>query len=329
MSVATSSNLLLTLHRWASRQDENFITDAFTHLLQRLILEDTRAGLGLIEKLIGKRLPIECDPASIHVSTQVTLAKGRPDLVIGWPQHLVYVEAKVESGLGNRQLERYLEELDTKVPPERSTLVVLSRYPVDVDQGIVDRVVARRWYQVAHWLIESLEQNLVTDNINKFLVDQLVGFFKARNITMERVEPEIVAGVRSFKSLVAMVTEAISARRTTMAPSFGRDWAGWYFDKKVQDFFYGVYYERPNVVVFETTMCPVPSDADKRLGVGRMSADSTTPNKRKWCNDLVLDSEEVKFFVLSREEQMRRIETFLAECIDAANRIREVQQHGN
>jgi len=329
MSVATSNNLLLTLHRWASRQDENFITDAFTHLLNRLILEDTQAGLGLIEKLTGKKLPIDLDSANVHVSTQVTLAKGRPDLVISWPLHLVYVEAKVESGLGNRQLERYLEELDIRVPPERSTLVVLSRYPVGVDQGIVDRVVARRWYQIAHWLIESLEHNLVKDTINRFLVGQLVGFFKSRNITMERVEPELVAGVRSFKSLVAMATEAIAARKLSMEPSFGRYWAGWYFDKTRQDFFFGVYYESPSVVVFETKKCPVPSDADQRLGFGRMSGDSSTPNKRKWCNDLVLDSDDVNFFALTREEQMHRIDTFLVECIAAANRIREVEQHGN
>lgn len=148
MSPTTSNNLLLTLHRWASRQDENFITDAFTHLLQKLILNDSRAGIGIIEKLTGKRFPAESDPASIRISTQVTLAKGRPDLVISWPLYLIYVEAKVESGLGKRQLERYLEELDSKVPLERSTLVVLSRYPVGVGEEIINRVVTRRWYQI-------------------------------------------------------------------------------------------------------------------------------------------------------------------------------------
>lgn len=327
MSAATSNNLLLVLHRWASRQDENFITDAFTHLLQRLIREDGIAGLGLIQKLTGGRISTECDPASIQVSTQVTLAKGRPDLVIRWPGHLVYVEAKVESGLGNRQLERYLEELDAKVPSDCSTLVLLSRYPVDVGRVIVDRVTARRWYQIAHWLIESLEQNLVKDTINRFLVNQLVGFFTARNITMERVEPDLITGIRSFQSLMAMLAEAISAKRMTMAASFGRDWAGWYFDREKQEFFFGVYYVRPNVVVFETKMCPVPSDANERLGIGRMSRDSTTPNKRKWCNDFVLDSEDMKFFALSREEQMRCIEGVLSDCIFSANRVREDQQH--
>lgn len=146
---------------------------------------------------------------------------------------------------------------------------------------------------------------------------------------MERVEPELLAGIRSFRSLVAMVTEAIAARKSTMEPSFGRHWAGWYFDKTKQDFFFGVYYESPSVVVFETKKFPVPSDADQRIGFGRMSGDGTTPNKRKWCRDLVLDSDEVNFFALNREEQMRQIEIFLAECINAVNSIREVQQHGN
>jgi hypothetical protein len=105
------NNLLTALHRWASRQDENFITDAFAHLLRHLLADDAAVGRKLLQFLTDEKFSVGSNNGSIQVKTQVTLAQGRPDIEISSECQLVYVEAKVESGLGDRQLERYVIEL--------------------------------------------------------------------------------------------------------------------------------------------------------------------------------------------------------------------------
>jgi len=319
MTTSRNTNLLVALHHWASRQDENFITDAFAHLLRHLIARDKMVGLELLCYLTDERLSVTFDDSPIEIRTQVTVAKGRPDIEISSIDHLVYVEAKVESGLGDRQLERYLEELDACKSPEASTLVVLSRYPVEIHSDISKRVVTRRWYQVAHWLIEALARGDIKDCVNKFLVEQMIDFFKSRNIMMEKVGPEMLTGVRAFRSLTAMLSEAILAQGMTPKISFGHHWAGHYIDK--QDFFFGIYYERLNILVFETYQFPVIADVSLDLGIGKIVRDSYTLNKHKWRNELALDSEECNFFEQTRECQMQCIEKFLSDSLEAVKKV--------
>lgn len=319
--AATTNNLLITLHRWASQQDENFITDAFAHLLRHLLADDEGVGVELLQYLTGERFPVVSSAKIIQVRTQVTVAQGRPDIEFSSKDHLVYVEAKVESGLGNRQLERYLEELDDRKPPQATTLVVLSRYPVEIPPAIGDRVIAKRWYQVAHWLAERKCE--VKNVVNTFLIEQIIEFFEARNITMEKVGPEMLPGLKAFRSLMAMVSEAITAQKMTMKDSFGRDWSGYYLDKEKQDFFFGLYHDRPHVLVFATNKFPIVADADKQLGFGKVERASYAPNKRVWINELFLDSEEAPFFALSRKEQMDRVEAVLSKSLIAVQKIRQ------
>jgi len=321
MTTSRNTNLLVALHHWASRQDENFITDAFAHLLRHLIARDKMVGMELLSYLTNERLSVTFGDSPIEIRTQVTVAKGRPDIEICSIDHLVYVEAKVESGLGDRQLERYLEELDACKSPEASTLVVLSRYPVEIHSDISKRVVARRWYQVAHWLIEALERGDIKDCVSKFLVEQMIDFFKARNITMEKVGPDMLTGVRAFRSLTAMLSEAIFAKRMTVKDSFGREWAGYYFNKKEQDFFLGVYYEQLNILVFETHNFPVIPDISTVLNTGKIVRANHIRNKHQWKNELALDSEEFNFFEQTRECQMQCIEKFLSDSLEAVKTV--------
>lgn len=321
MTTSRNTNLLVALHHWASRQDENFITDAFAHLLRHLIAKDKMVGMELLSYLNNERLSVAFGDNPIEIRTQVTVAKGRPDIEISGIDHLVYIEAKVESGLGDRQLERYLEDLDACKSPEASTLVVLSRYPVEIHSDISTRVVTRRWYQVAHWLIDALARGDIKDCANKFLVEQMIDFFKARNITMEKVGPEMLTGVRAFRSLTAMLSEAILAKGMTSKDSFGRYWAGYYLDKTKQEFFFGVYYERLNILVFETYKLSVIPDISLDLSIGKIVRDSYTTNKHKWRNELALDSKDVSFFDQERDFQMQCIEKFFSDSLEAVKKI--------
>src|SRR5213082_1993494 len=101
MGVAVQSprnNLLLLLHKWARRQDENFLTEAFAHLLQHLLDEEPEAAVGFLESLTGGFLRVKAAEARhVALRTQIILSEGRPDLEIRTIEQLVYVEVKSES----------------------------------------------------------------------------------------------------------------------------------------------------------------------------------------------------------------------------------------
>lgn len=314
MSDATTGNLLTLLHRWAWRQDENFITDAFAHLLRRLVEYDPPAGLQILSRLTNERFSVEWGTQGVTIRTQVTAALGRPDIEIRSPRHLVYVEAKIESGLGYRQLERYLEQQQNELLPIGSTLVILSRYPVDIPESIRPKVIAQRWYEVAHWLDLLLGQGLVSDPVNKFLVEQFLGFLQGRNITMEKVGPELIPGVRAFRSLISMAAEVIASHGLSTASTFGREWAGYNFYKAKQEYFLGMYYEQPQSLVFQTNFAVSP-EAVTEIGTGKVI-------NRQWRNELPLDDEAEPFFSLDRGQQLDRIAQFLERSLELAQKVR-------
>ena len=307
-----SENLLTSLHRWASGQDENFITEGLAHLICRLLDNDPIVGVEFVRRLTGGKINIaDADAASSRVSTQVSLVLGRPDLEIRNGHQLAFVEVKVESGLGNRQIERYLAELDKNTDCADKTLVLLCRYSTEVSPDVSSRVVKRRWFEIADWLRELRVG--IEEPISSFLADQFIEFLKTRGITMEKVGPELVLGIRSLHSLLMMIEETLNWTKTAYTSTKGRDFVG--FNLVGKKYFFGIYDADPQILVFETYECPVPEDAVGRTGgVGKVFEEKYRPLGRKWRNELVLDSPEVRFFEVSKEDQLDRIKSFWLEC---------------
>ena len=135
---------------------------------------------------------------------------------------------------------------------------------------------------------------------------------------MEKVGPELVAGVRAFRSLISMAAEVIASHGISTAPTFGRDWAGYYFDKTKQEYFFGAYYEKPQSLVFETHFAVSP-EAVTEIGMGKVI-------NRKWVNELSLDDEAEPFFSLDRSQQLDRIARFFARSLELAEKFRVPNQ---
>src|SRR3989442_2668705 len=96
--LSPRNNLLLVLHKWAHRQDENFLTEAFAHLLQHLLDEEPEAAVGFLESVTGGYLRVQPAHArQVALRTQIVLSEGRPDLEIRTVEHLIYLEIKSES----------------------------------------------------------------------------------------------------------------------------------------------------------------------------------------------------------------------------------------
>src|SRR5271165_6995279 len=94
------NNLFLRLHKWAHRQDENFLTEALAVVLEQLLVLAPAVGTRLIARLTGDFIDLSpSDASAIELHTQVEAGQGRPDLEIRSPHRLVWVEVKVESDL--------------------------------------------------------------------------------------------------------------------------------------------------------------------------------------------------------------------------------------
>ncbi len=295
-----SNNLLSALYKWAHRQDENFLTEAFVHLLQHLLDFAPASGIEIIRKITCGACFLNPEDASlISISTQVDTEIGRPDIQIRTQDCLVYIEAKKESGLGHKQLERYRAKLLSS-GYTTTKLVLLTRYPVSYDNDAERPDVELRWMQIAEWL-ENLQTNsAVTD----FLIKQFLSFLSERGIRMGKVGWQLTEGQRSLRSLLAMVAEAISSNNLKIYQrSAGWDWIGYYIESNAC--FIGYYFDEPEMLRFEATP-HLPPEPEK-ITRGELFG-------KQWTNRLNLSSEEENFFFAqSKTNQYKLIEKFLQD----------------
>jgi hypothetical protein len=92
------NNLLVSLQKWAERQDENFTTDAFAHLLRRLVEYDFKLARDILRRITGGWLSLtdqEC--GAVRIDTQETVEKGRLDIRVSSLNHLGVIEVKVRA----------------------------------------------------------------------------------------------------------------------------------------------------------------------------------------------------------------------------------------
>ena len=288
----------------------------------------------------------EQNVAHVEIGTQYSIVEGRSDIVIMFPNHLVYIEVKVESGLGHRQLARYRLDL-AQSGHQYTRLILLSRYPfsaTDVEQPDY----AIRWYQIAEWLEAEVRSGLRNQH-SHYVVQQFIGFLQHRNITIQQVRSEIAQAIRAYQAssgeavaglgrmrslsdlakpsdllplhnLLMMLGEALASENIQPKPKFDSGshnggWIGYNVDKMRYWFF--VYYTRPDCVIFDAEKCDVrkiPSD----VFMGKMTSSA---KQVKWRNELDLVSPNVDFFAQSKDRQTEIIEQFLRESYQFARSI--------
>lgn len=133
--MSRGPNLFARLHKWAVRQDENFLTESLAVVLEQLLILVPEVGVRLVGWLTGGFIEVNAESASIiEIHTQIEAGKGRPDLELGTPERLVWVEVKVESELRTGQLEGY-RTLLRECGIEQTRLVLLTRYPEIFQEG--------------------------------------------------------------------------------------------------------------------------------------------------------------------------------------------------
>jgi len=307
--MALNNNLLSALYKWAHRQDENFLTEAFVQLLRHLLDSSPSLGVEMVRRITSDACALQPDEADlITLSTQINTDMGRPDIEIRTPECLVYIEVKKESGLGHKQLERYRSKLLSS-GFSKTKLVLLTRYPVSFEENGEKPDLELRWIQISEWL-ECLRSDSA---ISDYLIKQFLMFLYERGIRMEKVGWQLPEGQRALRSLLAMIGEAISSNDLKIhQKTAGWDWIGYYLEGK--SCFIGFYFDEPDVLRFEGYLNKKPISPELSSG----ELDGTT-----WNNRLSLSSEDKDFFFAqSKTNQFRLIEKFLHDSWSEFRRMR-------
>jgi|GEM_PF-743519 len=324
MSENKDNNLLAALHKWAWRQDENFVSEAFAHLLRHLRDNEPHDFVELLSYLTDGRLKVvEGEAGFVEITTQVAKDEGRPDLQVGTLDHLVYVEVKVESGLGWKQLIRYRDALNNERVLNK-TLVLLSRYDVSPDDSMGKPDVSRRWYRVADMLRGMLGPTAWRESLSGFFVRQFVDFLEARGMTMEKVTWELKNGVKAVWNLMGMVNEALLSQNAKPSSSIGKDFAGYGVNERAA--WVGVTWEEPEQLAFHTWEYPTLENGAEAIGYGEVRPYKWSNSKFAWYNILDLASEDVHFFARSRESQMQCIEEFVKKGLEGVAKLEATRQ---
>jgi hypothetical protein len=314
-------NLFARLHKWASRQDENFLTEALAVVLQTLLEREPACGMRLIGALTGGFIGPEAkDPSRVEIGTQIETAEGRPDLEISTPERLAVAEVKVEAGLRRGQLEGYREYLRASQLAE-TRLVLLTKYPPNLKAGDESPDLVVRWYEVADWIEQEVAGQSIQEPVSVYLCEQFHSFLRERNMAITHVGWQLKEGGRALQNFMVMLQETARACQIPEKSYMSVDQVG--YTLQGGRYWFGIMLAEPEKLWF-ATRGRIDPDAARRLGIGSVEPDepgNRVPGGMRWWRAGELESEEVHFYLLSKVKQIQWLEKFLRECLELARQI--------
>lgn len=317
-------NLFHRLHKWAHRQDENFLTEALAVVLEQLLTLAPAVGTRLIANLTGGFISVAPDDASaVELHTQVEAVSGRPDLEVRTPERLVWVEVKAESELRRGQLEGY-RELLKQSNVAQTRLVLLTRYPQLFGAGDETADVQLRWFEIADWFENEQAAADEAGDVPGFLVKQFRSFLEARGMKLAQVGKFMPEGLRAFTNLMNMLVEAALACRVTVKKSANWEHMGVYLDGR--RYWVGITLEEPEKLWF-MTCGQIDKTAASKLPIGELCNEgSWVPGEWSWEVGAELDSEAIHFFARTKVGQMEWLTAFLRDCLAKARSVETPNQ---
>ena len=308
------TDLYSNLFKWAHRQDENFLTEAFAFILNRLLTAQPESGRKFVAWLCFGTDEQDRFPGPLKVSTQITVEEGRPDIWVTAPGLIAFVEVKKESDLGDGQLQRYRKHLSGRSELVKG-LVLLTRYRVEVPpppEGPDRRV---RWSEVAN----QLRGFGPTDPVTDYLIEQFLEFLRRQVMSVERVGWEYVAGVTAQRRLLAMLAKALELANVGVhRASAGWDEVGYYIEGK--KFWIGTEYAHPHLLFL--SFADAKPDIERLKATGRVQFDS----KGKPYLPFDLTSEGTCFLARSADAQLALLADFVREACQIARDCSDVPQ---
>jgi hypothetical protein len=302
-----SSNFFDSLYKWVSRQDENFTTEAFVLVLLHLQQFDPEIASIFLEKLTGSKLHLDKEQINfLQIKTQSSTEQGRPDIEMRFHDFLIFIEVKIDSDFGDTQISRYGSEL-SKSGFSSTILIAITKYayPFYQKDSTEQPDINVRWHQIADWLCNLKPVN----QVSSFLIVQFVNFLGKRGITMDKVGWELSSGMRSFQSLLTMISEVLTELKIPInSRSAAWVWYGYYVEER--KLFVGIYLNRPSFVTVNTEV-DLKEGPNIPISIGKVA-------NRRWQNDLDLESEDIHFFARTKASQVECLKTFIQDSVSFA-----------
>jgi len=317
-SAESEGNLFLSLHKWAHRQDENFTTDAFAHLLRRLISKEPSLAHAVLRKLTGDRFKLaEADCHQLKVILQRREDGNQPDIRINSGDIRIIIEVKVGAQLDWEQIQRYLIELKDSVCT-RPCLGVLTRDCV-LQKDRMDAVHSYARWQDVH---EKLANKAIRDPITEYLTLQFLEFLTERRMTMEKVRSELKDGVTSLENLIVMLEEAVKKSGDNPKPEYWKEGCtGVWFGPRKQccsngSYWCGISHRNAGCLVFQV--------------YGQRKSDSKLPDRWEWVAEGKQQEDVLRyklplttgFFQGDAKDQWDKIDEFVS------HRLKELRDGG-
>jgi hypothetical protein len=320
MMQAQPVNFFVGLHKWARRQDENYLTEAFALLLRHLVDCAPQLAISGVSLLTESKLLLTPSQAeSLEVSTQVVGVEGKTDLELATAGAYLIVEIKAQSAAVSAQMDKYRERLSSREEPNR-LLALLTHHPVD-KPAFPQTNCFVRWLEIAEWLEESHRIDGIAPD-TKFLLHQFYDFLRVRNMAIEHVGWEFPRGMRAYGHFLNMLSEVAVSAGLRVRPVCEASWIGVRLNRR--DYWAGFWFVEPAVFVIGTDDANVSPDAARKLApaVGKALCEPWSDNKGyEWRLEYDLDSEPVRFFARSKASQIRFLETCIKEFTAAMAKI--------
>jgi hypothetical protein len=310
-------NVFARLHKWALRQDENFMTECLAVVVQMLLDMEAEAGLRLVRLLSASLIaPPPEDASLVEVRTQIGTSEGRPDLEIRTPNCLSVIEVKVEAEVQRGQLEGYREYLRC-APFPRKNLVLLCKRPPRTYEGGEPPDAVVWWHEVADVIEQLLLNPKPLDPACRFLVAQLFDFLRERNMAIAQVTWEMPQGARALRSFMDMLLEAARHCGVSATKAATLDYMGWKLD--AGRFWVGLLLGNPEKVWLSTEVA-IDVEAARKLE-GLVEVSSYVDGGYQWWYGADLESEESHFFSRSKVGQIQWLQSFLEVALKLGRQI--------
>lgn len=303
--TSSNTNLLVSLNKWASGQQENFLTESFVHLLNALAQNSPVAFVSMISLMSDRKINPPADLTNqFIVTSQVDTDEGTPDIEISGPDSYILIEVKDESPIYMEQIERYYRVLEENKTRDKC-LILLTKYQTS---SITGSVIKLRWTQIAEWLLKINDE--IEEEATNYIVRQFIEFLEYRGMSVNKAGWEMVAGIeqfRNFKTLLKHSMESAGAHRVWSA--YGADFNGWAIpdpESNSSKYYVFVEFENPRRLIFS---CP----PDEVLENYR---DEWIERGRNQLEKIIdLGSEEIHFFARELDSQREVLENFVATCL--------------
>jgi hypothetical protein len=347
-----ADNLLVRLYRLARRQQENFTTEALSHVLRHFAAYHPDASTRMLEWLTSAEVvagrPVD---APIGIRTQAWTADlGIPDIRIEGDDLLVIVEVKLGGVPSEAQRRAYLMQVAASDRP-RKALVALVGY--GTEDRLDDGTYVRRWGELAEFLGREAER--AGSEVTRYLTGELKKLLHHLDLMPPVVRSGVSAGLahhrvwakmnptapsvlrdrlRSLKAVgqmegcgplhdllrqmrhVLQRSPAVVKHRFDSGPAMARPWIG--FNVNDMRYFFFLSLSNPERVVLQRFWNGV--DPDSFYGsLGEL--DIRDDGIVRWRHSLDLADPDLGFFQAERSEQSQILTRFFEETFHYGERL--------